>query len=97
MILVADQVRAADCVAEGSLDFVFVDSDHSKAGTLEAIDTWWSKVRPGGLMAGHDLDYPGFPGVREAVEETAARRGLRWSAESDFVWYFRVPNVAERS
>lgn len=90
LVVVADQVRAADCVAEGSLDFVFVDSDHSKAGTLEAIDAWWSKLRAGGLMAGHDLDYPGFPGVREAVVEAARRRHVRWQSEADFVWYFRV-------
>ena len=91
VILLVDQLRAAQCVADGSLDFVFVDSDHSEAGTLEAIDAWWSKLRPGGLMAGHDLDYPGFPGVRRAVEITAAQRGLPWRTESDYVWCFQVP------
>ena len=91
VILLVDQLRAAQCVADGSLDFVFVDSDHSEAGTLEAIDAWWSKLRPGGLMAGHDLDYPGFPGVRRAVESTAAQRGLPWRTEADYVWCFQVP------
>ena len=80
-------------MADRTLDFVFADSDHSKAGTLEAINTWWSKVRPGGLMAGHDLDYSGFPGVRQAVVETSERRRLPWHTESDYVWYFRVPSV----
>lgn len=91
IILLADQVRAAQCVPDGSLDFVFVDSDHSEAGTLEAIDAWWHKLRPGGLMAGHDLDYPGFPGVRQAVERASADRGVPWRLESDYVWYMRIP------
>lgn len=91
IILLGDQVCAASCVADGSLDFVFVDSDHSEAGTLEAIDAWWRKLRPGGLMAGHDLDYPGFPGVRQAVERSSAQRGVPWHLESDYVWYMRTP------
>jgi predicted O-methyltransferase YrrM len=89
MVLVSDQVRAAGCVPDNSLDFVFVDSDHSAAGTLEAIDAWWPKVCPGGLMAGHDLDYPEFPGVRVAVEETSRRRDQSWHA-ARLCWYFRV-------
>lgn len=91
-VIVADQVRAAQSVDDASLDFVFVDSDHSMAGTLEAIDVWWPKLRPAGLMSGHDLDYPEFPGVRQAVEETARRRGLTWHAAPDYFWYFRLPN-----
>lgn len=91
LVLVADQVRASQSVQDGSLDFVFVDSDHSAAGTLEAIDAWWPKLKPGGLMAGHDLDYPEFPGVRVAVEETSKRRDQTWHSAPDYCWYFRLP------
>lgn len=88
-VLIAEQAAAAESVADASLDFVFLDADHSLEGTREAIDTWWPKVRPDGIVAGHDLDYPGFPGVRQAVEEQAQRRGLSWERAPDFVWYFR--------
>jgi Methyltransferase domain len=91
VVLIGDLVTAAAGMADGTLDFVFCDADHCAEGTLEAIETWWPKLRPGGLMAGHDLDYPGFPGVREAVEETARRRKLPWNQGHDYVWYFRVP------
>jgi predicted O-methyltransferase YrrM len=91
VVMIADLAAAAAGMADGTLDFVFCDADHSAEGTLEAIETWWPKLRPGGLLAGHDLDYPGFPGVREAVEETARRRDLPWSRGDDYVWYFCVP------
>jgi predicted O-methyltransferase YrrM len=91
VVLIADFGVTAAGMADETLDFVFCDADHSAEGTLEAIDAWWPKLRPGGLLAGHDLDYPGFPGVRQAVEETARRRNLRWSQDDDYVWYFRLP------
>ena len=90
-ILFTDQVTAATCVPDGELDFVFVDSDHSREGTLEAIQAWSPKLRPGGLLIGHDLDYPGFPGVRAAVEETAASWKLPWDQGPDYTWWFRLP------
>ena len=74
VVVIADLNEPPPVVADGTLDFVFCDADHSAEGTLEAIEAWWPKLRPGGLLAGHDLDYPGFPGVRQAVEETAGRR-----------------------
>lgn len=90
-VMIADLGVAAAGMADGTLEFVFCDADHSAEGTLEAIDAWWPKLRPGGLLAGHDLDYPGFPGVRQAVEETAFRRNLPWGHGDDYVWYFRLP------
>jgi hypothetical protein len=91
VVVIGDMVTAAAGTADGVLDFVFCDADHSAEGTLEAIDAWWPKLRPGGLMAGHDLDYPDYPGVRAAVEETARRRSLPWGRGDDYVWYFDVP------
>jgi len=97
IIVMADQVTAARCVDDTSLDFVFIDSDHSREGTLEAIETWWSKLRPGGFMIGHDLDYPGFPGVREAVEQAAAAMGVTWHRADDYVWWFEFCQEADES
>lgn len=37
-----------------SLDYVYVDADHSYKGALRDIEHWWNKVRQGGILAGHD-------------------------------------------
>ena len=36
------------------LDFVFIDGNHSYENVLEDITEWTKKVKPGGIVAGHD-------------------------------------------
>jgi len=35
-------------------DYGYVDDDHSEKGCFESMCNWWSKIRQGGIMAGHD-------------------------------------------
>lgn len=62
-------VEAAANVADYSFDFVFLDADHTYAGVSADIDAWLPKVRPGGMMLGHDYNPDDFPGVVKAVDE----------------------------
>jgi predicted O-methyltransferase YrrM len=50
-----------------SIDFLFIDGDHSYEGCLNDIRSWIGKVRPGGTVAFHD--YSWAEGVRRAVNE----------------------------
>lgn len=59
---------AAVMVEDASLDFVFIDADHSYEGCSADIKVWWPKVKPGGLLCGHDYS-AAWPGVRRAVDE----------------------------
>ena len=61
-------VDAARHFADGSLDFVFIDGDHSYESVRDDIAAWFPKLVPGGLIAGHDFS-PDFPGVVWAVIE----------------------------
>lgn len=51
------------------LDAVFIDADHSYESVKSDIRAWIEKVRPGGVLAGHDFDYQGWPDVPKAVKE----------------------------
>jgi autotransporter strand-loop-strand O-heptosyltransferase len=51
-----------------SLDFVFLDSDHSYKSVNKDIEKWYPKIKPGCIIAGHDWIDP-FPGVKQAVRE----------------------------
>ena len=41
---------------DGSVDFCFIDADHTPKGVRRDMTAWWPKVRAGGLLGGHD--YP---------------------------------------
>ena len=45
--------EAAELVPPG-LDLVYVDARHDYCGVAEDIAAWWPKLRPGGVLAGHD-------------------------------------------
>lgn len=47
-------VEAADLVEDESLDFVYIDANHSEPYVTQDIEAWAPKVRPGGIVAGHD-------------------------------------------
>ena len=81
--------EAVEQFDEGSLDFVFVDGDHSYEGVRDDIKLWRSKIKPGGWICGHDYTREGKrPGVTRAVDE-AFGEGVE--TDSDSTWFWRVP------
>lgn len=49
-------MEALEDFADESLDFVYLDGDHSFLPVAEDIFHWEKKVRKGGVVAGHDYD-----------------------------------------
>jgi len=64
-------LEACEIYEDNSLDFVFIDANHSFESVSEDISNWIDKVKPGGMIAGHDY-IDGFPGVKEAVKSIFA-------------------------
>ena len=88
-ILCMDTVAGAKYFEDGSLDFVFIDADHSYNGCRADIEAWYPKVRKGGWLCGHDyknVDYPCF-GVEQAVDEFVASKGLKLELGDNFTWF----------
>jgi len=69
-------VDAAALTPDNSLDFCYIDANHRTQGITVDLPTWWAKVRPGGILAGHDYLQPAL-GVNKAVKEFAAKHDLR--------------------
>lgn len=53
-------------IPDATLGFVFIDGDHSYEGCKADILNWSPKIKAGGLLCGHDIDWPG---VNSAVKE----------------------------
>lgn len=56
-----------------TLDWIYVDGDHSYEGCLRDLNNALSKVKKGGMILGDDYGWPGSkwnkPGVTQAVNE----------------------------
>jgi cephalosporin hydroxylase len=86
--------EAAALVPDGSLDFVYIDAEHTYEGCLADLRLWSPKVRRGGIVSGDDYRFvnpkrprrwsPSFAGVDKAVEEFVVERGItEWFYTAD--------------
>jgi len=101
-ILRGDSAKMAASVADGSLDLVFIDADHSEAGCRRDIEAWAPKLRDGGILCGHDIDQDEqFPrwGVRAAVEGWMRENEYdpaELIAGKDHTWFIRTRGEPRR-
>lgn len=72
--------EASHAVDDDQLDFVYLDARHDFESVKSDLALWYPRVRPGGIIAGHDyLDGhipAGVFGVKSAVDEFFGRRNL---------------------
>lgn len=78
-------VIASDLFLAGQVHFVFLDGDHSLEAVRAEVRAWLPKLKPGGILAGHDYDRPAT--VRRGVLE---RFGSRVEARAPRSWLVRV-------
>jgi predicted O-methyltransferase YrrM len=82
---------AAEQFADNSVDFVFIDADHTYESVKKDIVSWLPKVKPSGIISGHD--YLCGHGVADAVKEILGSAYTVWnegaSNHSDFSSFLR--------
>jgi predicted O-methyltransferase YrrM len=83
----AQSEEAALLHAPGSLAFVFLDASHDGPSVARDLRVWLPNVRPGGMIGGHDYDFPG--GARRAVDAVFGP-GARSDLDPQS-WLCRVP------
>lgn len=52
---------------DNSLDFVFIDGNHSYNYVLQDIELWIKKIRPGGIISGHDYLRKPVPTTHDVI------------------------------
>jgi hypothetical protein len=77
-------------VEPASADFVYIDARHDYESVREDLALWHPKVRPGGVLGGHDyIDgeiAAGSFGVKSAVDEFCAELALELTVTTDDEW-----------
>ena len=61
-----------------ALDFLFLDGDHSEEAVESDLSAWLPKVKPGGVVAMHDIGWA--EGVRKGIERHLKGR-TSWETE----------------
>jgi hypothetical protein len=80
--------EAVNHIPDNSLDYIFIDGDHNYQPVLDDCRAYWSKVKPGGIFAGHDwiLD-----NVKRAVGEFRQERNItteiKFTASEVWFWH----------
>lgn len=83
-------LEAVSSFDDNSLDFVYIDANHEFQAVLDDIHSWFPKVKPGGVMAGHDYLDGTLPagefGVKSAVRAFECETGLLAHGTLDPPW-----------
>ena len=85
-ILHMASLEAAELVEDASLDFCFIDADHTYRGCLADIRAWAPKVKPSGYVCGHDWQYSLVRGVLDDLLPG-------WHAHDHQCWRIRRADV----
>jgi predicted O-methyltransferase YrrM len=84
MIMNMSTIEAAEKTPDASLDFVFIDADHSYPSCKIDMQKWLPKVKVGGYIIGHDCK---VSSVKKAIEEVFGETG--YETDVDQVWYVK--------
>lgn len=89
-----ESLQAAAELADASLDFIFLDASHYYDDVKADLNAWSCKVKPCGLIVGHDYDGRGDNmrrnpfGVKRAVDEHVAKVGAALMLRKGNVWAY---------
>lgn len=88
-------VEAARQAQTESLDFVFIDAEHTQEAVAEDLKCWWPAIKPGGIVVGKDYghrrDKLGAWGISKAVHAFADSHQLQVYCEGARVWRMHKP------
>lgn len=83
-------IDAAKDVADGSLDFVYIDAAHDIASVMADLQAWSRKVRVGGIVAGHDYIKSKLPSLMHVPQALHA-----WADAYDIAPWFVLGRQAK--
>jgi hypothetical protein len=80
-----DSKTFAESIGDESLDFIFIDADHTYEGALRDFKQFWPKVKKGGIFSGHDLN---IPTVNKAIREFFGEKASEIIPLVDNAWLY---------
>lgn len=89
IVVRSDTTSASEKFENESLDFVYVDADHSYEGCKRDLLAWLPKIKKGGFITGHDLNWES---VFKAISEVLPQFGIESVVSiGETCWAQRLP------
>lgn len=75
----SDSLSASKLYRNNSIDVIYIDADHSYESVKSDLEAWFTKIKSGGFICGHDYKADGdvWPGVTKAVDEFVQQYSLQ--------------------
>ena len=77
-------------IDDDTFDMIYIDADHSYNSVLNDIKKWFSKVKSGGVISGHDYY---ISDVKKAVDEFFGENNTKIFKDSS--WSYLKPKIQE--
>lgn len=77
---------ASTLFSNSFFDYVYIDANHDYQNVKQDINLWWSKVKEGGVLGGHDFDQTAVHNVSKAVREFVLEKNLKLLLFNDSDW-----------
>jgi predicted O-methyltransferase YrrM len=72
-------------IEDKSVDLVFIDASHDYNSVIKDIKAWMPKIKKGGILCGHDIQFPGvFKATRELIGSSLRFVGF------DNMWFVKL-------
>lgn len=84
--------NCADEIEDGSIDMLFIDNEHIYDQVIGDLHNYWSKIKIGGIVCGHDYEER-FPEISKAVYEFFGSNYEVLPHSSIFVSHKNTPEV----
>jgi cephalosporin hydroxylase len=78
--IIAESPLISKVYPDNSLDFIWLDGDHSFEAVYNELVAWYPKIKPGGRLAGDDLS---LEGVWEALNTYKKNYGVEFIEEDN--------------
>ena len=70
--------EAALHIKDRSLDYIYIDASHDEINVLIDIACWYPKLKIGGVLGGHDIDYPSVKKIVSLMFGDFQMNGRDW-------------------
>lgn len=87
LIVRGQSLEAISLFKNSLFDIVFIDAAHDYVSLTSDIINWWSLVKKGGYICGHDYEVDTCPDVKRALQDIFKYSNIE--LDEDFTWFVR--------